>query len=82
MIAYVDSPVYKAISFANLFGLEKGMLTVGEDGCIAVWQWKKPQKSTFNKGPRGGRGGHRGGGRGGHRGGGRGGFQGTQGKGF
>lgn len=69
MMAYVDSPVRKAISYAGLFGIDKGLLTVGDDGCISVWMWKVPQKSSGGKGRGGfsrGRGGYRGrGGRGG-----------------
>jgi len=78
MMAYSDAPVNKAISYMNMFGIDKGMLTVGNDGCISVWEWKKPVKSGFGGGGRG-RGGHRGRGRGGH---GRGHFQGGQGREF
>lgn len=87
MMAYADSPVHKAISLENLSGIDKGIITVGNDGGISVWQWKKPHKAGgFNKGgfSRGGgsRGGYRGG-RGGGRGFGRGsGGQGAQGRGF
>lgn len=77
ILAYIDEPVHKAISYSNLFGLDRGMMTVGNDGCISVWQWKKPNKQDSGKynwrGTRG-RGGSRGGGRG------RGGFQGMQGR--
>lgn len=32
MMAYADSPVNKAVTYMEMFGLEKGMLSVGNDG--------------------------------------------------
>ena len=82
-MAYVDAPVNKVISFTDTLGIEKGMFSVGDDGCISVWQWQPPKKKDFKSDwdsrGRGSRGGYRGrgrGSRGGHN------FQGTQGRGF
>ena len=70
MMAYDMSPVTQIISFIGNFGIESGIITVGVDGCICVWAWKKPVKS-------GGRGRGRGRGKGRYFGG-----QGDQGRGF
>jgi hypothetical protein len=82
VMAYADNPVYKVLTYMGLFGIDKGMITVGNDGCISVWQWKKPNNTGANRGGKSrGRGGYRG--RGGGRGGqGRGETQGGQGRGM
>jgi hypothetical protein len=64
MMAYPATPVNKTVTFAGLFGIDRGFLTVGNDGGISVWEWTKPKKQGFNKSGRGGRGGYRGRGRG------------------
>ena len=65
MMAYSDSPVNKTLPIFGLFGMDSGIFTVGDDGCISVWSWKKPERSGFNKRGRGrGRGGRGKGGQG------------------
>lgn len=61
-----------------MLNIERGMITVSNDGRISVWQWKKPNNMSGFK-PRGGRSRGRGGHRGGY--GGRGNYQGGQGRG-
>jgi len=43
-MAYCDAPVNKTATLFDALSIDRGMLTVGNDGCISVWQWQKPKK--------------------------------------
>jgi len=55
MMAYADGSVNQIVPLINVFGITSGAMTVGIDGCVSIWTWKKPQ-FPGSRGGRGGRG--------------------------